>query len=668
MKKKLVICLAIVFSTAANVTSMAASISGTITPSVWQGPWGPANFGIIADTSNIIDGQSRSITISGVIGTLPQNSNYWLEIGLVPKSVYDNPDYGFLPYIFNKGVLSYTEYNGANFEVGLLKVESDPDAIYVYPVSNDGSISFSFTLSPSGSAGGSSTMIVDGTAATKGTSTALVYPQDLTESYLVGMVWVDSGNLDQVTVSAELLSPPDEVWVDDDYCVTCANDGHIWGYDAFDNIQDGIDGVAEGGTVHVGPGTYNENQITINKALTINGAGSSSTIIDGGGATLTTTGLVRIIADGNVTFTGFTVRNAGGTSNGGDYGDDKTNVGIYAQSGSAGGTYLISGNKILGTNNPDDWEDYGFYSNSGKENLILTHNEVTQTSGNPVLIEKHPGATEISYNTLDAGCYGIDSIFYMTYDGADITTLQKVSHNTIDIGTGTKVDADRATAISFMSSYSGSGPLGDGKYTNIEISYNTISNLGINRRGISLYNDAYGDGTGGEISNSTIKGNIINGITGSSPNFGVRLAGFITNTTITYNQIIDCDMSFLGTDGRNCSDVYPTGTLINYNNFENNASGLVWEGTTVLNAEYNWWGDESGPLDPNGANETDGKNCYNPSTMKNADGAGDDVTDLTVDYCPWLPPLDTDYDGDGILDNEDVINGHRRNLRNHCTS
>jgi len=142
----------------------------------------------------------------------------------------------------------------------------------VYPVDNDGSISFSFTLSPSGAAGGSGSTIVDGTTATtSGDSPTLVYPQDLTESYLVGMVWVDSGNLDSVSVAATVLPPPTEVWVDDDYCDVCANDGHIWGYDAFDNIQDGIDAV-EGSTIHVAGGTYNIlSQIIIDKSIDIVG-------------------------------------------------------------------------------------------------------------------------------------------------------------------------------------------------------------------------------------------------------------------------------------------------------------------------------------------------------------------------------------------------------------
>ena len=188
-----------------------AQISGTITPTHWQGDqaWKVADFGIIADTTHVVNAQSQTVMVTGTIGALPLNTAYWLELGLVPKSVYDNPDYGFLPYIFNKGVTLYTEYDGTGFEVGLLDQQSDPDSIFVYPVANDGSISFSFTLTPSGGGGGGSGgAIVDGTVATKGALTTMPYTQDLTQCYLVGMVWVGGGALSPVNVSAEVLPEP----------------------------------------------------------------------------------------------------------------------------------------------------------------------------------------------------------------------------------------------------------------------------------------------------------------------------------------------------------------------------------------------------------------------------------------------------------------------------
>ncbi|MBU0742181.1 right-handed parallel beta-helix repeat-containing protein, partial [bacterium] len=63
---------------------------------------------------------------------------------------------------------------------------------------------------------------------------------------------------------------PTTVWVDDDYCDGCANDGHVWGYDAYDNIQDGVDAVS-GSTVYVAAGNYVE-AILIEDPVTLLGA------------------------------------------------------------------------------------------------------------------------------------------------------------------------------------------------------------------------------------------------------------------------------------------------------------------------------------------------------------------------------------------------------------
>jgi len=72
------------------------------------------------------------------------------------------------------------------------------------------------------------------------------------------------------------ITGPDTVYVDDDYTPTSCG-GHIWGWDAFDNIQDGICAVCCS-TVHVAAGTYTEAvTISAGSDLTIQGAGRDVT-------------------------------------------------------------------------------------------------------------------------------------------------------------------------------------------------------------------------------------------------------------------------------------------------------------------------------------------------------------------------------------------------------
>jgi len=70
------------------------------------------------------------------------------------------------------------------------------------------------------------------------------------------------------------------VWVDDDYTPIGDNDGHTWQYDAFDNIQDGIDALYENGTATIAPGHYTEN-IIISRDVVLVGAGYWQCTIDG---------------------------------------------------------------------------------------------------------------------------------------------------------------------------------------------------------------------------------------------------------------------------------------------------------------------------------------------------------------------------------------------------
>ena len=112
-----------------------------------------------------------------------------------------------------------------------------------------------------------------------------------------------------------------QAWVDDDYTSDGANDGHVWGYDAFDKIQDGIGSVGAGATVNVAAGTYVEN-ITLRNGVKVIGAGADETIIDGNqnGSVVTSIG-----CDPNTLLERFTITNGSGT--------------VYDGSSSGGGMY-----------------------------------------------------------------------------------------------------------------------------------------------------------------------------------------------------------------------------------------------------------------------------------------------------------------------------------------
>jgi len=94
---------------------------------------------------------------------------------------------------------------------------------------------------------------------------------------------------------------PTIIYIDDDFNSSTPG----WQYDHFDKIQDGIDAVAENGTVYVFNGTYYEN-VVVNKTINLIGGGRNGTIIDGGGS-----GDVIYVTADNVTISGFIVGNSG---------------------------------------------------------------------------------------------------------------------------------------------------------------------------------------------------------------------------------------------------------------------------------------------------------------------------------------------------------------------
>ncbi|PTY01672.1 hypothetical protein DB346_11615 [Verrucomicrobia bacterium LW23] len=82
-------------------------------------------------------------------------------------------------------------------------------------------------------------------------------------------------------------------------------------------IQNGLDAVAAGGNVYLTAGTYTQSGINISKAVTITGAGSDATIIDGGGTAVSGILDIDVAPADQVNLIGLGITRGNSTQNGG---------------------------------------------------------------------------------------------------------------------------------------------------------------------------------------------------------------------------------------------------------------------------------------------------------------------------------------------------------------
>ncbi len=227
----------------------------------------------------------------------------------------------------------------------------------------------------------------------------------------------------------------------------------------FDTIAEGIDAVAPGKSVVVSAGTYNE-QLIINKSITLQGASQGNTFITGSGLT---GNLISLEAD-NITISGFTID-----------GDSSTSVGIYFDSYSS----ININNNIIQNN-----FSYGInYSNSSP---AIENNNIKNNKYGGIDVDTG-GAGIISNNYVVFNKYGI-----RTYgDSCPEIIRNNISNNNTGI-----YCRESATPI---------------------ISYNIISNntgYGILIDNIlgNLVNPDIGGGDGESDGQNKITGNFLHGV------------------------------------------------------------------------------------------------------------------------------------------------------------
>ncbi|RLF50641.1 MAG: hypothetical protein DRN11_04290, partial [Thermoplasmata archaeon] len=306
----------------------------------------------------------------------------------------------------------------------------------------------------------------------------------------------------------------------------------------YNTIQDAINDADNGNTIVVSNGIYNENVI-VNKSVTIMGENKSTTIIDGGGVA----DAVAIVAN-NVVIKNFTIRNGGeegiyieGVANinisnciiafNGDCGillNQSTNVSIFGNiihNNSFDGIllYYSSGNKIIG--NTVYWNGIGnngegillMYSNSN----YIAKNEVYENGETGIILEPNSSNNNVSSNTAynNADC-GIlistgsngnviynNTAYGNTFDGILVESSQD---NSI---IGNVIYDNGEDGISLLSSATNCIVKGNTVYSNnAGISLHNVWNhsiignhiYGNNREGIVLWDNSY---------NITVSGNTI---------------------------------------------------------------------------------------------------------------------------------------------------------------
>ncbi|MCK5559526.1 MAG: right-handed parallel beta-helix repeat-containing protein, partial [Thermoplasmata archaeon] len=161
-------------------------------------------------------------------------------------------------------------------------------------------------------------------------------------------------------------------------------------------IQAAIDDSAPGDTISVHAGTYNENVI-VDKTLTLTGNGASNTIIDGRGSS----DVVYVSADW-VNISGFYINNSGDQYN--DAGLELNNVqnctienNFITLNNKYGILVKSSNNNIIVNNNVSSNVNHGIHLSSSSDNTIDNNIAVSNRAG--ISVRDHGGNT-ISNNIL----------------------------------------------------------------------------------------------------------------------------------------------------------------------------------------------------------------------------------------------------------------------------
>ncbi len=414
---------------------------------------------------------------------------------------------------------------------------------------------------------------------------------------------------------------PDNVYVDDDFNESTPG----WGYDHFDNIQDGVDAVNESGTIYVYNGTYYEN-IILNKTIDLIGENRDYTIIDGGGS-----GNVVNVSVDWVNISGFTIQNSGSVYLKDVAIDLRSNNNTIMGnniSNNEGGIFLEDSHNnnivdnILSSNNGDGVHSDGSSGNNISYNIIISS-----------IIDDGIDLSNSNYNNINGNYIrsNHEEGIYMNSSNNNIISNNNISYN----DEGIRIEGSNNNTFLENTIYSNNWiSIYCIKSNNNNINYNNISNNGA---GVSL---DYSDGNtilGNNITLNAAEGislwwssckNTIDGNTITLNNAeGIDLYFSSNNNTITNNSItLNKEEGIDLNESSNHNIIY-------HNNLLNNTVNAADECNNTWDNGYpsggNYWSDYPYNDDFNGPNQD----------IQGRDGIGDVPYEIPCEHGTDYYPL-----------------------------
>ncbi|MCX6666594.1 MAG: C25 family cysteine peptidase [Euryarchaeota archaeon] len=329
----------------------------------------------------------------------------------------------------------------------------------------------------------------------------------------------------------------------------------------FKRIQDGINGVANTGTVFVSQGTYQEH-VTITKPVHLFGEGRVSTFIDGGDSGTA----VGIAFKNDVVITGFTIRNSSygvrldsvqGTTISENIISDNNYYGIYLVSSNSN---TISGNTI---------------SNNGYVGIQLSSSNSNTISGNTI---SNNGYFGIQLSSSNSNTISGNTITYNEYYGIylDLSNSNTISGNTISNNSGSGICLYYDSSTNTISGNTINDNTGYGIYLSYYSSSNTIIENDICRntgKGIFIYLSSTNN-----ISKNTIANNI----------YGIHLEYYSSTNSISKNILSNNTLYGLYLAGCTDNTIF-NNTFINNTQNAYDAGSNTWYNATLQ--EGNYWDD-----------------------------------------------------------------------------